>query len=184
MAAFFIGIFDMKHILFVLGLLLVPTSAIAQDIDPARTIVEVSLTPKMLSGALEAQRPLMIAALGAQLTRLGVDEAYHERFLDIVWEEMADAFLEQLRQEAVGLYHRHFSNETLTDVADFLSTPSGRLWLDKTPQLMVESAQIGMQIGTKIGAEVSLRVAKRLEEEGLELFGSPEVVEKLKGIHI
>ncbi len=72
------------------------------------------------------------------------------------------ADLTELNQKMVPVYKKHFTQEEVKGLIEFYESPLGQSLTTKTPQIMMESMQIGQQWGMEIGAKVQ----QKLKEKG------------------
>ncbi|MEQ9285518.1 MAG: DUF2059 domain-containing protein [Cyclobacteriaceae bacterium] len=72
------------------------------------------------------------------------------------------ADLTELNQKMVPIYKKHFTQEEVKGLIEFYESPLGKSLTTKTPQVMMES----MQIGQQWGMEISAKVQQRLKDEG------------------
>ncbi len=72
------------------------------------------------------------------------------------------ADLTELNQKMVPVYKKHFTQEEVKGLIEFYESPLGQSLTTKTPQIMMESMQIGQQWGMEIGAKVQ----QRLKDKG------------------
>jgi hypothetical protein len=139
---------------FLLLLCFVPT-AIAQSTlkttkeENIRKLLVLMDSSGTFMRALEEQLSLM----KARVTQIP------PRFWDEVLKEVdPDKFVELL----IPVYDKHFSDEDLKGLIAFYETPLGKKWVSELPQLMPETAAIGV----KYGEQISNRVIKRMQAEG------------------
>lgn len=82
------------------------------------------------------------------------------------WDELQSEFKKTSVQELVQLlapvYQKYLTEEDLSQIVAFYSTPVGKKFANNTPQITAESMTVGQQWGLKI----SEKMIKRLEEKG------------------
>lgn len=71
------------------------------------------------------------------------------------WEELfSKANMGQMIDQIVPIYDRHLTHQEIRDLIVFYQTPSGKALVEKMPQIMQESFQVGQAWGAKLGQEL------------------------------
>lgn len=119
-----------------------------------RQILDITHAGDQVIGAIEATVP--------------AQRASNPRIPAVFW----DRFLEQARKRRgefldslVPIYSRAFEAGELKALLEFYQSSLGRRLLDRQPQLMRESMQVGQRWGTRLGAEIG----RQLAEEGVQI---------------
>lgn len=84
-------------------------------------------------------------------------------FFDAVEREIGNpATLNQLVEQLIPVYQKHYTSAELEQLIAFYDTPIGRKMLEVAPMVSAESIQIGREWGRQLGE----KVARQLIEEG------------------
>lgn len=79
-----------------------------------------------------------------------------------VWKEvLADIDFQKLIDLLVPVYDKHLTEQELDDLIAFFSSPSGRSFVEKQPEIMIESFAIGQQWGRELAEELRQRLEAR-----------------------
>jgi hypothetical protein len=109
--------------------------------------------------AIDGSAKLDAAQKKQALDKLDQELPRMKAFMDGVFDD--PAVMNELVQEAAGLYARHFSVNELHQIAMFYKTPVGAKTLNVMPQIMQESMQISQRvIMPRVGA-----IMKKLEAQ-------------------
>jgi uncharacterized protein len=76
--------------------------------------------------------------------------------------------VEEVTDQIVEVYARHFTGDELRQVTAFYRTPTGQKLLEEMPALMQESMTIGQNFGRTIGAEMQNKVNEELRKRGIK----------------
>ena len=69
-------------------------------------------------------------------------EKYMGRIVDVINEDMS---WERAKDDYIALYTRHFSEDEIEDLIQFYKSPIGMKFIEKMPQIMKESLEIGQR---------------------------------------
>ncbi|MEM7377463.1 MAG: DUF2059 domain-containing protein [Pseudomonadota bacterium] len=139
----------MKRIITQIALVLVLLVAPAHAADGDKTaLIERMFTvmglDRQMNGGFEAMLPV-VENMAAQLELNATEK---EELKDIYRAWFREDFdRDAIADRMVGLYADVFSEQELRDVITFYESPTGQKFLDVSPALMQEAAQIGMQEG-------------------------------------
>lgn len=173
-----------KALITTLALTVSSPAVFAEPSQAAKSVADQIITAPLLAGAWKAQRPLISAALGPVLSNLGLSPDHQELFIDLLQEEMIAEFVDELRVATAIIYDQNFDEQELSEIDTFMSSRTGKRYIERQPILMQEGARVGQQIGATLGQKAHPRVVKRLEQEGVQLFGDPDIVNKLKELEL
>jgi len=122
----------------------------------AREIIELGKAVETMNAMLEAMRP----ALVQQQRGLGMSAQNAERFVDLYFEEFARELDSIINLSAVA-YAERFTEPELTDIRNFMASPSGLAWSAAAPELTAAMSRAGMIFGE----EAAQRAAERMRQE-------------------
>jgi hypothetical protein len=119
-------------------------------------------------------------ALGITTASLKRDRAMLERAFPPGprQQEMVDIFVKKfearmnahdLMERMVPIYDRHFSHDDIKALLSFYQSPAGQRTLQVMPQILQESAGIGVTWGQELGQAILLE----MEKEGYEIQRNP-----------
>ena len=125
-----------------------------------------------LTGAAELSQQ-MGAAVTAQFV-MALRQAYpdispraFEIVEEVVQEMLGQGMAEELADEAVQVYARHFTEEDLRELLAFYKTPVGRKVIAKMPAVVAESMRVGQRWAERNSPRLQVELQKRLADEGL-----------------
>jgi hypothetical protein len=73
--------------------------------------------------------------------------ASREKIVDAYMEKILDTFKsDELIESEVTAYGKYFSSDDIKELTKFLETPAGQHFLDVSPKLTLEQAQLGQQL--------------------------------------
>lgn len=119
-------------------------------------------------------------ALGITTASLKRDRAMLERAFPPGprQQEMVDVFVKKfearmnvrdLVERMVPIYDRHFSHDDIKALLSFYQSPAGQRTLQVMPQILQESASVGVNWGQELGQAILLE----MEKEGYEIQRNP-----------
>lgn len=111
----------------------------------------------------------MIEALTGTWAAQGVPEGLIPLFIEQLKEWIAQDFVwTEMEAEILDLYMTEFSESELKDIIAFYLTPTGKKSLERMPQILAAS----MQIGQKYAASKEIFLQQRLEKVAMEYQAS------------
>jgi hypothetical protein len=85
-----------------------------------------------------------------------------DKYWGVVKEEMNGPGLEDLYQELIPIYKKHFTHQEIKDIISFYESPTGRKFSEQSPYITQEAMQAGQRWGSLIGQ----KIMNKLEEKG------------------
>jgi hypothetical protein len=82
-----------------------------------------------------------------------------------VMQENAGLFVELV----IPVYQKHLTGEEAAGLIAFMRSPIGQAFIEKTPQIMIESMQIGARLGEMLGQKAGEAAVRKLRERGYTL---------------
>ena len=147
------------------------SGATVQEVSPEASDVALQLMKKMGADAqFEAIVPLMFESQMKVLkaARPDVSQKALDRFRDVFVEEFTGS-MDELLVGVASVYTKHFSVEEMYEIIAFYDTSVGQKMIDRMPQMMQESMQVGGAIGAKVGMDVAQRAMEKVRKEGFDL---------------
>ena len=80
----------------------------------------------------------------------------------------ASARVDEITDQIVQVYARHFSADELRQLTTFYHTPVGQKVLQTLPAVSQESMTIGQNWGRTVGAEMQSQVNEELRKRGIK----------------
>ena len=81
-----------------------------------------------------------------------------EDFLD---ELMKEINYQELTDIYIPIYNKHYTHQEILDLIKFYESPTGKKMLEKSPAVVAESINIGMEWGQKLGERVYEKMQKK-----------------------
>lgn len=158
-------------VLFVV--LLFPISGVAQTPAPAPPAAsrEQVITLMELQGSKALMGQMVEQMLATQVE--GMKKLRPDIPADF-WNEFTAEMRRQLRVEElldqmVPIYQRHFSRDDLEQLIAFYRSPVGRKFFSELPLIQREAMQVGQQWGAAIGQRIGEESEQRIKEKGYKL---------------
>lgn len=134
-----------------------------RELALAREILELGKTVETMNAMMETMTPAMAEQYRAQ----GMSERNAQRLVELFLEEWARE-QNDIVELSASAYAERFTEQQLTDIRDFLASPSGRAWSEAGPELTAAMSRVGMVVGEEVG----MRAAERLRQE--HAVGGPD----------
>lgn len=83
-----------------------------------------------------------------------VEDAFWDQFI----AEVKKSGYEDIMKELLPLYGKYYTVEEVRAVNAFYSSPAGKSFLEKSPQLQQEMMAIGMEWGQRMGEQIAIRL--------------------------
>lgn len=136
-------------------------SAIAQTpaVDPAKKAeINKMLELTGMNKLMDQMVDQMIASFQTNTATQEIPKEFWDKF-------RAKVKVNDLIEEMIPLYDKHYSLEDLKAVNAFYSTPTGQRLLQSMPVVMQESMAIGQAWGAKLGQQVIEEIKKEKEDK-------------------
>jgi hypothetical protein len=151
-------------------LLLSVGAARAQAPSPeAMTAARALVTTLKVSDQYKALLPVILLGLKPALTQ---DRPEIERDYDAMMSTIADAYTpyyNAMVDSIATVYANTFSVEELRQIEAFYRQPVGQKYLEKSPAILQQSAQIGQDTGRKATEALRARLTELLRQKGHKL---------------
>ncbi len=147
-------------------------AAKAEKIDPARleaarklirTTTSDRLIDQVLNMATSQVTMLMIRMKPEK--KKEITEIMHK----IASEMKSSRRKQELYEKIARIYARHFTVDEMNKLIAFYETPVGRKFIQKMPEVMLESQKAGMEWGRAVAQEMFRRAREEAKKKGIEL---------------
>lgn len=139
---------------------------------------EAVLTPEFRADIERLMEVTNAADMGAQMGNLVAQQVVQmsgaetpeavRRCREIAAEVVGRALADQdLVEEVIPIYAKHFSHEDIRQMIAFHETPLGRKSIEVMPRLMAESMQVGQRWAAKTLPRIREEVTKQMRDEEL-----------------
>jgi hypothetical protein len=132
-----------------------------RELALAREILVLSRSVETMNAMMDTMAP----GITADFRSRGVSERDAARMTELFLEEFAAEHDGIIELTAIA-YAESFNEEQLTDIRDFLASPSGRAMSAAQPELSAALARAGMVIGEEAGVRAAQRLLDERGENG------------------
>ena len=149
-----------------------PAAAQAEKIDPARleaarklirTTTSDRLIDQVLNMAIGQVTMLMVRMKPEKKKELS--EIMHK----LGAEMKSSRRKQELYEKIARIYAKHFTTEEMNKLIAFYETPVGRKFVQKMPEVMMESQRAGMEWGRSIAQDLFKRAKEEAKKKGIDL---------------
>ena len=85
-----------------------------------------------------------------------------EKLVAIMKEELS---WEKMKEDYIGLYVKLLTVDEMKPIIAFYKTPAGQAFLDKQPELMKQSMEVGMKVNMRMMPKIQAIIQEALTEE-------------------
>jgi uncharacterized protein len=160
-----------KRLVFHIGIVLAVgflsiSSATAQSAPEVNSAARELIIVMRASDQFQAIMPAVFRILKPVMVQ-GRPEV--ERDYDAIQRQLSDAFVGRMSDlmDAMALtYARHFTLVELQALTEFMRSPIGQKFVEKSPVIMQEGMTIGQKFGERIAAEIREKMVEELRKRG------------------
>jgi uncharacterized protein len=158
--------------LIIVGSALLLSFGVARAQTPAPEAMAAArelVTTLKLSDQYKALLPVILLGLKPSLTQ---DRPEIERDYDAMMSTIADAYTpyyNAMIDSIATVYANSFSVDELRQIEAFYRQPVGQKYLEKSPAILQQSAQIGQETGRKATEALRARLTELLRQKGHKL---------------
>lgn len=136
----------MKKIFFILIVLLwVSNCVIGQDkSDDLKKLFEVMDAEKTMSEMMDNIKPILKKQAELEFKN-DEDKLNYSKYLDYILGEVERISTRMLNEDMYALYDKHFTQEEIKYLIQFYESPTGKKFIEKTPQITKELMETMMQ---------------------------------------
>lgn len=128
--------------------------------DDIKKMLKLLQIEKSMDAVMNSMLPMMRQQAGKaqdEATNLKIDE-----FMEFFTKEFKLMMDKMINDDFVKIYDKHFTHEDIKDIIKFYESPSGKKYIEKTPELTTETAQIMM---TKYMPVLQEKIKMKMEKE-------------------
>jgi len=157
----------MKKVMMMVAVLGLAFGAYAQEDAERRAAAEELVTVMRLKETQDQAFDLMATQMATQfksslpMVDAGKMSKMMEKVMGLLKEEMS---WEKMKGEYIGLYAKTFTTDEMKGVIAFYKTPAGKAFLDKQPELMKQSMEIGQKAVLKITPKIQTLLMQMMTE--------------------
>ncbi|MFI2741154.1 DUF2059 domain-containing protein [Zhouia sp. PK063] len=144
-----------KKIIFIVAVLLLSSSAFAQEKDAYEAKLKEYFEVSGSNAAFEKSIIGMLDMIKQQYPQV------KDEYWNAAKEEMIHTSMSDLAKMLVPVYKKHLSVTDLDAIIKFYKSPAGKKIALATPDIMAESMQVGQQWGAQVAQKVQAKLKQQ-----------------------